>query len=538
MPGPLAQTFQLLGSTSNPLAGELLIAALDVPWAGIQGEATRSIVSRGGVREQMEAIRRYPQFGAEIRQQLEASTNSLTAAIRQCLVLGRGDLEFAALDLARAGEAFGIIESLLDVLQGGRQDLQEEAVGALRHLVNRLYELLHGHRDVEKSPLKNAGQIQHLAVMALDQALAHFHDLAHADAVVESLLALGGPGHAAAQKLLAQGNMECRALARELLFRSKHPGVMRFSLESLARPYPPPRVIDALEKRDDPEFMLATLRWVPKRWTNTQERNLKQIENIAWLEGGTEALELVPEDLQAALVTYTSATGLCREDKLKVRQWVVRNGCPEARSAAVAVLDELDTETVQEIVLDGLESENPDVQAWATGQLRSQHVPDALNKLIERLDSPEACVQAVARQELQGFDLECLLGRFESMAPLARENAGRLLQKIDPDCLLKLTQEFHHPIRRRRLRALRGSLAYGWHINILPALLGILQDEDALIRRTAIEVLGHIPAPESIASLVALKNDPSERVRETVEQALANLASMEKINSPQKSQRT
>ncbi len=216
----------------------------------------------------------------------------------------------------------------------------------------------------------------------------------------------------------------------------------------------------------------------------------------------------------------------------------MRNGCPEARNQAIAVLDELDDETVQGIVLDGLDSEDPDVQAWATSQLRPQHVPDALNKLITKLDSPEASVQAVARQELQGFDLDCLLSRFEEMSPEARNNASAILKKINPDFLAELTQELHHPIRQHRLRAIRGSLAFGWHFQVFPSLLSLVNDDDTLIRRSAIEVLGHIPAPESIAALVALKTDPSQRVRETVEQALSKLAAQKMLDKPVESLRS
>jgi len=531
MADAIAKTFRALTTTSNPHAGELLTAALDVPHPAIQIGAIDSMVHRGGVREQMEAIRRYPRFAPPIRQNLENSAGSLVPAIRQCLIVGRGDWETAALALARRGEAYGVIEILLDVLQSDRTDLHEEAVQTLRHLVNRLYDHLHGHRHKDEDRLKNAPQFQQITLKSLEKALGSFGSLTYPEAVVESLLVLGGAGHEISRNLLNKTSPECRSLAKDLLMTSRHPGVMRFLLDSLSRTYPHARILDALQNREDPEFMLATLRWVPKRWTSTQERNLRQIERIAWLKRGEKSLELIPEDLQLALMTYVSATGLSREEKSEIRQWVVRHGCPEARSAAVEVLKELDTETVKEIVLDGLDSDDPEVQAWATGQLRSQHVPDALQKLIDQLDSPVANVQEVARQELHGFDLDCLLSRFESMSPRARDNAGRLLEKIDPAFLDKLTQEFHHPIRRRRLRAIRAALEFGWHVRVLPALHAMLKDPDNLIRRATVEVLGQIQTGETIALLTEMKNDPSDRVRDTARRALAELSPNESSQS-------
>ncbi len=538
MAAPLAKTFQTLTTTANPFAGEVLVAALDVPLPSIQREAVKSLVSRGAVREQMEAIRRYREFPAAVRRELEESAQSLVPALRHSLLVGRGELERAALELTRAGEAYGVIEDLLGVLRGANAELQTEAVETLRHLVNRLYGHLHGHQTSESASLRNASQIQHLTLTALVEACQYFHELAYPEGVVESILALGGPGHAASQNVLSQGSVECRSLARELLQTSRHPGVMRFLLDSFSRTFLPPKVVDSVQTRTDPEFILATLRWMPKRLSATQERNLRQIEHIAWLTGREEALELIPEELQTALLRFIAATGLDRDLKTAVREWIVRHGCPEARNEAIAVLDELDNETVQEIVLDGLDSDDPSVQAWATGQLRPQHVPDALNKLIARLDSPEASVQAVARQELQGFDLECLLSRFEEMSPEARANAGALLKKINPNYLSDLTHELEHPIRRHRLRAVRGALAFGWHLQMFPSLFPLINDEDTVIRRAAIEVLGHIPAPESIAALVALKNDPSVRVRESVKRALANIRTQELLDVPLESLRS
>ncbi|MCA9072225.1 MAG: HEAT repeat domain-containing protein, partial [Planctomycetaceae bacterium] len=462
---------------------------------------------------------------------LERTTTALTPAIRQCFFVNRDEWESAAFELTHAGEAYGMVDTLLELLRSDRSNLHEEAIQTLRHLVNRLYEHLHGHKDSDAEPLKNASQIQHLVLVSLEQSLAYFHELAHADVIVESLLALGGAGHQVTSRLLNESSMECRALAKELLQTSHHPGVMRYVLDSLSKPYPSSRILDAIQTREDPEFLLATLRWVPRRWTNTQERNLRQIEQHPWTRGGYEALELIPEELQPALMEFVSVTGLSRQHKREIRQWIVRHGCPAARNIAIELLGELDSGTVQEIVLDGLDSEDPDVQAWATSQLRSQHVPDALNKLIDRLDSPEAVVQQVARQELQGFNLDCLLAKFEAMSPRARKNGAELLEKIDRDYLSKLTQEYHHAIRRRRIRALRATAAFGWQPKVLPALLEMLKDDDNLIRRTTIEVLEHIPSGQTIAALVALKNDPSERVRDTVEQALTRIAAQERNRS-------
>ena len=99
MADPLAQTFQILATTANPFAGELLIAALDVPLDSIQSEAVESLVGRGVAREQMEAIRRYPRFSLPIRKQLERSAALLASlAANQTIVMVIDDVQWADTD--------------------------------------------------------------------------------------------------------------------------------------------------------------------------------------------------------------------------------------------------------------------------------------------------------------------------------------------------------------------------------------------------------------------------------------------------------
>ena len=316
---PTSKTFQSLTTTSNRHTGELLAAALDVPYPPIQLAAVQALIDRGSIGEQLEAVARYPHFPHEIRAFLEASATSLVPAMRECLLGGSGEWAAPALELARAGEAYGAIEPILELLASDRQDRHEEAVQTLRSLVNRLYDHLHGHQESKSNRLKIAPQIGQITLTALGKSLAPLAATSHTELVIESILALGGPGHAIAENVLNASNQECRSIARNLLMTSRHPGVMRFVLESLSRTYPSPDVLKAVENRDDPEFVLAALRWVPERWTRTQEQNLRQIERIAWLSDGGEGLSWIPEELQPALIRFVSATGLPQEETLKPR---------------------------------------------------------------------------------------------------------------------------------------------------------------------------------------------------------------------------
>jgi HEAT repeat protein len=208
---------------------------------------------------------------------------------------------------------------------------------------------------------------------------------------------------------------------------------------------------------------------------------------------------------------------------MAVQEWLVRHGSLEGRLAATEVLSQLDENEVESIIYTSLEDKDEKVQAWATSQLRSQHIPQAVGLLLERLDSPLESVRDAARHELGSFNLQFVLEFYEHLSPEAARRAGALIQKIEPDCIAKLAAELANPVLRRRLRAARAALAMGMHTKVVPSLLAMLDDPDQLSRRTGIEVLANVPTPEVAASLRLLLEDPSPRVRDDAAKALEKI---------------
>jgi len=63
----------------------------------------------------------------------------------------------------------------------------------------------------------------------------------------------------------------------------------------------------------------------------------------------------------------------------------------------------------------------------------------------------------------------------------------------------------------------------GLQARVFPALAAMPTDDDAMIRRTAVETLGHIATAESYDALLNLRDDPSPRVREAANAAIEQL---------------
>jgi HEAT repeat protein len=223
--------------------------------------------------------------------------------------------------------------------------------------------------------------------------------------------------------------------------------------------------------------------------------------------------------------------GIDESAREEVREWVLRFGEPDARAFALRELGQLPAEAVRAAVADGLDSGDARIQAWALSEARTSRIPDAMQRLIEALDSERPEVVEAARGELSSFNLAWLLANLERITPAEGGWVSRLLRKINPNLVEELTAELRHPIRRHRIRAAYAARVLRLQQDVLPALLQMLADTDAPVRRIAVDVLTDVPTTAVQSALRSHADDPSARVREAVEAALARemLASQEAV---------
>ncbi len=525
MSDPLAMTFGVLTASDSPHVFDVLVAGLQSDRAPIQRQAAFALVNRSNSTGVIEVVRHLYELAPSVRSALVDRRSSLSAGLRQCLLHGDRALQRNALELILECEDFDQVPALLSMLSNPDGALHVEAGHALGELIDRLHAHCHQPRDAAppRFALRHAPQVRAKTIAALEEACVTFARLVNPEPVVQGILVLGDPDHAAVRKVLIHPVPDCREVAVRILRTSAHFGVMQFLIETLSRNYPHPRVMEAIAARTDPEFVQHLLRWFPERLSANQQRNFKELKSIAWLDEGLSALETLPESLQPGLVRFVTSTGISGDIKLAVQEWVVRHGSLEGRAAAAGVLESLDETAVQGIINEGLASKEESVQAWATSQLRSHGVPQAITMLLERLDSPLPAVKQAAQEELGSFDLYRVLDLCDHLSPAVALEAGRLVRKTDVHCLERLEAELTHSVRRRRIHAARGARALGMHGEIVPALLAMLEDEDPLVRRTAIEVLAEVPSGEAIKALADHLNDPSPRVRDAAARGMAGL---------------
>jgi len=532
MATPLEKTFDLLTHTKNTSAVGVLVAGVDSPDEAVQALAVKALLARGSTHGIVEVIRRHQLLARPARELVAKNAAPVARGLRDSLNSGDGPLRSNALELVRQLEEFSELPTLTRLLEEKMIRDREGVENAAFDLVNRLYEHMQfgTERDESCGFLRDAQRIRHQMLATLESS-CHRFQVHRSRRVVEGLLVLSDPENIYLKKLFQECSDEVRGVAADLLNNSKHPGVLNLIVTSLAQNYPLPATFSAFERRTDPEFICHLLRTWPHKLTAFQLKNLKELRTVAWLEPTRNHLDLVPAALHCQLVAFLMTTGLSQPQKLAVLEWMVRFGSPEGRLASTDVLKQLEDGRVQDVVLESLDSAVPDVQAWATGQLRAWSIPNAMELLVERLDSSIPEVQQAARAELAGFDVRRALEIFEQLDPRMRTAVGHLIRKIDPQAPHKVQEEMLNAIRSKRIRAARAALAMNMHHEVASALLVMARDSDNLVRRTAAEVLGKVRSREAVEILLEMAGDNSPRVRETAAAALDEIKAAREASS-------
>ena len=521
---PVDVTMAVLASSGAVRAVEALVVALDIPREAVQTAAARALIGRTALNGHLELLARFDRLPVSVREIIRNSADHLEIALKQMLLHADAAARERALHIIEETFQFVQIPQLLELLRQPAISDAPRVNQVLAHLLDRLYDA-HVHSRTAELSIPAVDALRRMALTQLDAAISHYDQLAIPDAVVLGILILGEPHHATVKHALWHGPPACRELASRYLLESRHPGVLRQIALSLLQAYPHPKTFEVLGQRRDPELIGALLRGCLGRLSAQQQQNLRQIEQLPWLDVSTEMLATVPPALHQALVTFVAATRLPSTVKTAVHEWLLRHGTPDGRDAARNHLPAIEDDVVQNVVLESLHDDDAQVQAWAVHQLRQHAVPEAFALLIERLDSPNAEVQRAARDELSSFDTDRVLELSEEFSSEEALVAGRLVRKVDPEVAVKLRRLLSQPIRQKRIRIARQAIKLGLQDLVPEAFIAMTDDLDPMVRRTAVSALGTLGIQDAYVTLRHLQNDPHARVREEAELALQHWTS-------------
>lgn len=521
MSAALATTFAVLRDSGARHAQEVLIAALDVPYAEIQEQAAGALLRRPSVTGQLEVLRRSEQLPAGVLAQIKTGGRRLEAAFRQGLLQGSPDLVEQLLQCLRLTDADEHVAPVLTIVRQPHHPGHASAVATLRSLINRLYDQWQSERSQGDSAALSQVEGRRVAVLQeLGKALASADELSQAEILIEGVLILGRADEALVRRVLWNSTAPIREIISQLLMGSRHPGVLALICDSLNYAYPHPKAFEAIQRREDPEFIAQLLRSVSGRLNRHQQDNLRQVPLLEWLRNPDETLPSVPPQLQPVVLKLLAATHASSSLRSSVEQWMLKNGSPEARKEVASYGVAVDDEMVSQVVQESLNDADTAIQAWAVGQLRKHAVPEAFAILVNRLDSPHGEVRDAARAELASFNIERVLPLCSSLDGETGARVGQLLLKVDDSVLRRLAADLSHPVRQRRLKAIVALRTLNLVDHLLPVLRQAADDPDYMIRHSIAEALIRSSTEAGWLLLSKLTRDSHPRVREAATNSL------------------
>ena len=522
---PRSLTFKILAENASTESTDALLAALTVDDAECRRLGAEGIIRQRSQLTVLNLIRQIDDLPDDVFASLARQPDRFEAPLKQCFQRGdKTDLQ-AATEFTRRCGCIGHFSDAVRLLEHWDEDIRDAASNCVRELAEQLALRLLTN-DTTLLPGIDLDHCRALRIELLDQlggVLYQFDHLMNPQPAVDAVLLLGRPDDEAVKNVCSKYGSDCEQMAAETLRTMKSLPLFDTICEGLKLLAPLPVFTRVAGQREDLDFVLALLKWWPRRVTTYIETNIKRADVIPWLKTEHPTLTQIPASLHDCLVSLLNCTTLERDDKNELKKWIVQNSSGSGRAAATDVLNWLPRKEVQHILYEALLDTDTEVEAWATQQLRSQKVPDTFEHLLERLDSDRPQVRDAARDELASFNIERVFDLFESLPPSTCQHCGHLLQKINPHVLDDFRDELQHAFHWRRVRATRAAGELGLVDELLPSLASLLEEPEWSIRRAVIESLSHSDSESALAVIRSMASDEQRQVREAVRTAVLTI---------------
>lgn len=507
----LDATFNLLSTTPNEAAAPVLISALDSENSEIRKFAAQGLLQRNSRRGEKAILHRLHENDPQWRSILREYPGRMTTALRDAVV---GDNPQNFENACRAIlwlREFQIATTLVTVMEDPKSHFVDGAAQTLLGLARILYEELARPRDysVRRDPQNERRKL----LAPIEASLARFRTHQRRE-VVEAFLMLVHRDDLVLQKLIHDPQHPAYLVTLDVLTHSQHGGISRLLLSFLDDAKAPRIVLKLVARRGDLRFVQRLLdRFSEDRSANFLA-NLKRLESVSWIPNDVQMIRRLEPNHQSMLASFAQATGISHHDRFELVRNLLDVGTPQGRADAVRCLMHYSSSEADQLVLRALEDTDEAVLAEAALQLRERSITGALSRAIQLLDHDSERVREAARKNLAEFTAERYIESFDSMSEQAKRFTGELVLKVDPSIVDLIQRELRSPSRAARLRAMEMARDIGAVNILLSELIGNLDENDHVIRQSAVDTLGRSADPRAIAAIRRALNDQSPIVRE------------------------
>ena len=514
----LQLTFDYLLNSQNGRVIEVLAEGLRSNNKTIILNCARQLLERSSIRSKYELVRHFHLLPAEFLDSMQGRAKDFTPALAEALIQENKQILLNGIEVTRLVVNYDHFKLLLKLIQHADRDIVDVVQLTIREIILEIHEINERNKNGDENQhyVRNLPLIIHKIIETLDEATNEYHHTEGLELIIEGILILGGVNNQSVQKLTDHASGDLRETTYKILLNSRHEGVLALLMSFLNSKTVNPRILEIISQRDDPEFAIYMLDHLSKVLTTNQVRNFKAMRSLGWFSLDSSVFVNLPAVLQLQLLPLISVLSFTPQEIKDLHYWLLQHGSNDVRNKVSELLSHHHPNEIRDVVQGSLNSDDEQVQAWAVSQLRHSQIPDAMKLLLEKLDSQDEIVQEAARKELKGFNLEKILELCDHLDESRCPAVGELMVKIDPNAKNKLCQELAHPARKRRIRVALAIKRMQMSRELALPLTTLLYDQDAMVRRIAVETLMEVNTPMVLGEIQNLVDDSSPRVTEVV----------------------
>ena len=495
--------------------------ALDSPDPVIQEGALSALLECRNPGGQSEILRRIPSLSERWKYVIQQHAGRLTGTMRDAVL---GSDEALCANACTAAVMFGdydLLPTLLTVVEDSSQSKADAAAKTLMQLAMQIYdEAAHGD---ESGARRDPQWIHQHAVSCLETSMQRFGRHRRRE-VIEAFLLMVNSNNAVLNQILDNPHHVSYLVLVDVMSRSSHAGIIRLLLEYLDNPQMPVPVLSVIINRCDLKFIRNFMQKIGREPSDVLRQNLKRIEMIAWLRNDKNIINNLDDFAQHSLVQLAVASSMPRAQIFSVIECVLQHGKPGGRREAVLALADFNGVEANSLALKALSDTDPEVQANVLPQLRRRGIPGILPRLVETLNSPHLAVRQAARETLSEFSFQRFLGTFDMLDDETRISTAILVKKIDQQSVPLLRAELQSPVRSKRLRGVQIVRIMDIAYQVEELLLGIIHEEDHIMRAETAAALAGCPSPAARSALEKALDDKSIAVQEAAQRSLHELS--------------
>ena len=501
----LKLTYEVLGSTRNEAAVDVLIAALDDTNDASRRYALNALLSRSEPRSPQQVLAHWDKLMPDDLRVLRPKKSWMAATVDKAL-RSAGEEVMTAIEVAESLFLTDAFPQLILLAESS-------ASRAIKNRATRAVHAMVGPLGSDARQDRDQPTVRGPVLARLADSVRRF-SMHRNDQLVDAFLLVSTWGDGDFRQMLADGGPQIDLIYRRLR-ESEDPGVIDLLAGFVRRRNIPDRVAEIIQSRDDELFRDALLRKISHEPTATVLRNLRDLGMPKCCRGGEEIMDSIAPDYRAALVQLYVAANQDVLETLHLIAATVERGSPGCETAAAIGFSRCEVPEVDFWMRAAVPVADGDEEVIA-----SDENARLLKRLIDLLDHRDPALVRGVRRVLGPLHATEMLNRFESLRPRSRRRLGRVVMMIDPDAIDRVRDALRHPVLSNRLEAIASADALAVVDLLSDSFEHITREDHQEARIRAAEVMSQAKGEKTLRLLRDMTNLPECPVKDAAIGAL------------------